>query len=198
MTAVFSEKEKKEAFATKKRLLTFWFIGLAVTLAVLITLAVINAVEVNRYGERTLKTPFLIASIALTTIFGGASIFFFDIKYRLTSKYCNMLTGMKTGIKDHSHGTYIGLDRTITEKDGVFFYSILLDCPPLKRGDITERKILVERTHSLPAFEKGDKIKFITHANILVAYELCMDEVFTKLNEQEKETTTETNKGEEQ
>jgi hypothetical protein len=55
----------------------------------------------------------------------------------------------------------------------------------------------VERTHSLPSFEKGDKIKFITHANILVAYELCMDEVFTKLNDKEKETTMETNKGEE-
>jgi hypothetical protein len=183
MTAVFSEKEKKQAFNTKKRLLVLWFVALIVTVAVIVTLAVINAVQVNRDGDRTLKVPFLITTIALSTLFGGGSIFFFDIKYKLTSRYCKMLTGMKTGIKDHSHGKFIALDRTITEKDGVFFYSILLDCPPMKRGDVTERKILVERTHSLPSFEKGDEIKFITHANILVAYELCMDAVYNKLND---------------
>ncbi len=194
MTAVFSEKEKKQAFSTKKRLLTLWFIALIVTVATIVTLAVINAVQVNRDGDRTLKIPFLITTIALSTLFGGGSIFFFDIKYKLTSRYCKMLTGMKNGIKDHSHGKFIALDRTITEKDGVFFYSILLDCPPMKRGDVTERKILVERTHSLPNFEKGDEIKFITHANILVAYELCMDEVYNRLNE----NTAKKTEGEEQ
>ena len=55
----------------------------------------------------------------------------------------------------------------------------------MKRGDITVRKILVERTHSLPDFKPGDKIKFITHANILMAYELDMDEVFDSLNSAE-------------
>ncbi len=187
MTAVFSEREKREAFATKKRLLTLWFVSLGITLAVLITLAVINGVQVSLHGDRTLKLPFLISSIAITTLFGGGSVFFFDIKYRLTSRYCRMLTGMKTGIKENSYGTFISINPTITEKDGVFFYSIMLDCPPLKRGDITERKILVERTHSLPHFEVGDKIKFITHANILVAYELCMDDVYDKLRAQSDE-----------
>ena len=65
MTAVFSEKEKKEAFATKKRLLAFWILSLLVFLAVIITMMVINAVQVNRDGDRTLQTPFLITTIVL-------------------------------------------------------------------------------------------------------------------------------------
>ena len=54
----------------------------------------------------------------------------------------------------------------------MYFYTLVLDCPPLKRGDITERHILVERTHSLPQMQPGDEVKFVTHANILMAYEI--------------------------
>ena len=171
MKAVFSEKEKKDAFKIKKKLLTIWFILLAVTLATLATLITLNIVDVNRTGSRALKTPFLWISAAIMIVFGCGSIFFFDIKYRLTSRYCQMLNAMKIGLKEKGEGTFVELDMSVSEKDGVFFHSLMLDCPPIKRGDITLRKILVEKNHALPQFEKGEKIRFITHANILVAYE---------------------------
>lgn len=183
MTAVFSEKEKKQAFATKRRMLIIWWALFALTVAAIAAMAVINSVMIYDSGDRSLKIPFMLASMALAIAFGCGSVFFFGIKYRLTSRYCRMLTGMKRGIKDRSHGRFVAIDPKITEKDGVFFYGLILDCEPMKRGDVGERKVLVEKNHSLPKMDEGEEIKFITHANILVAYEFDMDKVFEKLND---------------
>lgn len=183
MTAVFSEKEKKQAYATRRRMLIAWWTALAVTVGAITAMAIINSAAISRSGDRTLKVPFMLASMVLSAAFGCGSVFFFGIKYRLTSRYCRMLTGMKRGIKDRSHGKFVAIDPKIIEKDGVFFYGLILDCEPMKRGDIGERRVLVEKSHALPQMDEGDEIRFITHANILVAYEFDMEKVFDKLNE---------------
>lgn len=171
MTAVFTEKEKKEAFGERKKLLTLWFIALGVYLALEAVMITLNIVAVVRDRDRSLYVPFMISSIILCTLFGSGTLFFFAIKFRLTRKYCRMLRDMKQGLKDKGQGVFIAINPEISEKDGVFFYRMVIDCPPMKRGDITTREILIERNHALPAFETGDVIRFITHANILMAYE---------------------------
>lgn len=176
MTAVFSEKEKKEAFAVKKRLWTYWFIALGVYVAALATMITINVVSVVTDRDRSVHIPFLVTSCALGIAFGCGSLFFFSIKFKLTSRYCRMLRNMRDGIKERGHGKFVEIRPDVTEKEGVYFYTLVLDCPPLKRGDITERHILVERTHALPPINPGDEVKFITHANILMAYEITKAE----------------------
>ena len=171
MTAVFTEKEKKDAFGERKKLLTIWFVALGVYLALEAVMITVNIVKVVQYRDRSLYVPFMLASIFLCTLFGSGSLFFFAIKFRLTRKYCRMLRDMKQGLKDKGQGVFIAIDPEISEKDGVFFYKMVIDCPPMKRGDITTREIMIERNHSLPAFETGDVIRFVTHANILMAYE---------------------------
>ncbi len=171
MIAVFTEQEKKDAFAEKKKLWTLWFIALGVYLLLEAAMITINIVLIVTERSRAVYMPFMIISIILCIIFGFGSMFFFSIKFRLTSKYCRMLKEMKVGLKDKTHGKFICIEKDIVEKDGVFFYSLVLDCPPLRRGDITERKVLVERNHALPEFSVGERIEFITHANILMAYE---------------------------
>ena len=58
-------------------------------------------------------------------------------------------------------------------KDGVYFYTMVLKTKPLRRDDIDERKLLVE--HTVPKIEltEGTRLKLISHANILVAYEIA-------------------------
>ncbi len=171
MIAVFTEQEKKDAFKEKRKLWTIWFIALGVYLLIEAVMITINIVLIVTERSRAVYEPFMITSMVLGVIFGFSTMFFFSIKFRLTSKYCKMLREMKEGLKDKTHGKFIRIEKDIVEKDGVFFYSLVLDCPPLRRGDITERKVLVERNHSLPDFEVGERIDFITHANILMAYE---------------------------
>ena len=64
------------------------------------------------------------------------------------------------------------MDKEIKLRDGVYFYTIILESPAVKIGDDSIRRIYVERNHALPTMEKGDKFKYITHSNRLIAYEI--------------------------
>ena len=86
MTAVFTEKEKKDAFGERKKLLTIWFVALGVYLALEAVMITVNIVKVVQYRDRSLYVPFMLASILLCTLFGSGSLFFFAIKFRLTRK----------------------------------------------------------------------------------------------------------------
>lgn len=172
MVAIFTESEKQKAFAEKKRLFWTWTAFLAAYVVIIAALIIINCVDITLTASRALQVPFTVAACALTFLFGGGSYFFFSIKYRLTRSYCKMLVDMKNGLKDRGKGKFVAIETDIGEKLGVEFYSLVLDCPPMKRGDITERKILVEKSHVLPHFDKGDEIEFVAYANILVAFDV--------------------------
>ncbi|MFR6640270.1 MAG: hypothetical protein ACLUSP_02080 [Christensenellales bacterium] len=169
MTAVFTEKEKRRVRRAEK-LLTIWFVALGVYLALEAVMITVNIVKVVQYRDRSLYVPFMLTSILLCTLFGSGSLFFFAIKFRLTRKYCRMLRDMKQGLKDKGQGVFIAIDPEISEKDGVFLqngYRLSAD---------EARRHHHPRGHDraqpfAAAFETGDVIRFVTHANILMAYE---------------------------
>ena len=171
MTAIFSKKEIASAFKSRRIMLIVWFCFLALYLGAVAAMVTINAVEIATSRTRETYLPFLVITIALTIIFLSASLFFFGIKFKLTNKFCNMLVDMEFGLKDRASGKFMGIDPSIREKDGVFFYSLILQCAPQKRGDINERRVLIEKDHSLPEFRVGEELRIITQANILLAYE---------------------------
>ncbi|MBR7140561.1 MAG: hypothetical protein IKD03_00325 [Clostridia bacterium] len=171
MTAVFTEKEKKESYATKKKMWILWFVTLGVYLAILATMITLNVVDIVSSRDRRFQMPFMIGSILLSVLYWSGTLFFFSIKFRLTSKYCKIFTEMKRGLKDRTSGKFVGIDPEIVEKEGVYFYTMVMQCAPLRRGDITQRNVLVERNHTLPPFAIGETVEIVTHANILMAYE---------------------------
>ncbi len=83
-----------------------------------------------------------------------------------------MLRDMDTGLKDTIEARFMGYDDALGMKDGVYFYSMLLKTRPLRRDDIDERKLLIEQTVPKPDLIEGTKLKVVSHANILVAYEV--------------------------
>ena len=172
MIKVFSDEEIAKARRTKKNLLLFWFGILFIYLALLGTMMGINIYQVVVYRSRHFHIPFVIVSTILTFAFGAFTMFFFSIKYRLTRKYVKMFRDMEKGLSTLSEGKFIEYDENIIEKDGVFFYSMCLNCKPLKRGDITLRKVLIEHTIPKIDLKSDQKIRFLTHANILREYEI--------------------------
>ena len=169
---VFSSEDIRVARSSRKKLLWVWFAVLAVWLAAIGTMIGVNIYQVVVNADRSLHIPFTVLSILLTAVFGGFTLFHFSIKFKLTHKYCRMLRDIERGLKDTMTGTFLRFDDTIQTKDGVYFYDMELDCKPLRRDDITLRKVLIEHTIPHPDFCEGDKIKFTTHANILVSYEV--------------------------
>lgn len=172
MINVFSDKEKAAARREKKILFWSWFAVLIAVAAIVVTLAVVALYRVNVHRDRTLTLPFGIISGILLVGFACGSLFFFAIKYRLTRKYVRMLRDMDRGLKDTFEGKFMGYDDAIGMKDGVYFYSMVLKTRPLRRDDIDERKLLIE--HTVPKIElnEGAKLRLVSHANILVSYEI--------------------------
>ena len=169
---MFSPEEKEGAKKTKKILLISWFIVLGVFVAIMGTLIGVNIYRVNVFRDRSTRVWMTAVALLCTILFVCYTMFFFSIKFRLTRKYVRMLRDMDTGLKDEAYVTFLKYDETISMKDGVYFYTMVVDAKPLKREDITERRVLVEHTIEKPPLEEGQKLKIITHANILMAYKL--------------------------
>lgn len=172
---MFSPEEKERARKTKKILLISWFVVLAVYVALLGTLIGVNIYRVNVFRDRSTQVWMTALAIFSTVLFVCYTMFFFSIKFRLTRKYVRMLRDMETGLKDEAYVTFLKYDETVSMKDGVYFYTMVVDAKPLKREDITERRVLVEHTIEKPPLEEGQKLKITTHANILMSYKPIED-----------------------
>ncbi|MDE6398070.1 MAG: hypothetical protein K2L51_01990 [Clostridiales bacterium] len=172
MTNVFSEEEKAKARRTKKRLFWSWFACLIAAVAIVLTLVLVDLYLVGEKRVRSYTPMLAFLSALVGTGFACGSLFFFAIKYRLTRKYVRMLRDMDRGLKDAFEGTFLGYEDAISMKDGVYFYSMVLKTRPLRRDDITERKLLIEQTVPKIPLGEGAKLRLVSHANIMVAYEI--------------------------
>jgi heme/copper-type cytochrome/quinol oxidase subunit 2 len=169
---LFGDNDIAKARAAKRRMLICWFAALAVVLGVVLTLMFVNLYRVRVYHDRSLRGAGTAVSVILAIVFTGGSTFFFSIKFRLTRKYVRMLRDMERGLKDETEVKFKSFDDAIVFKDGVYFYTMVTDAKPLKREDITERRVLIEHTVKKPEFTEGQRIKITTHANILISYKL--------------------------
>lgn len=157
---------------TKRKLFAFWLILLVLYLAVVGFTVGYNLYQVAVLYSRAFRAAATAICIIATTLFFWFTLFFFSVKYRLTKHFCKMLSDAQTGVSDTAEGVFIAFNDEKECKDGVDFYSMLLDVKPLKRDDVTLRKVLIERTRPRPPFEAGMKIRLRAHANILMAYEI--------------------------
>ena len=169
---VFSQEEKKAAFREKRKLLTLWLVLLVLYVALALTLTLVDTHLVEAHANRAHTVWMGVVFGIATVAFFSFTLLFFGLKFRLTHKYCKMLTDMDRGLKDEYEGVFIDFNDALEDKDGVTFYSMRLTTRPTRRSDITERKVLIEHTIPKPPFTEGTRLKFITHANILMFYEI--------------------------
>ena len=173
MIAVFPKIEEFYARREKKKLLTFYFIILALVLAIEIFFITYFIVTVNTTQDRSLKDLLVALSSVLLMLFGWFSIIFFTLKYRRTKKYVAMFDDFQTGIRETETGIFKGYDLKIREKAGVDFYTMKVMVKPKdRRFDDVCREILIYKQCPRIEIKEGDKIKMITHSNILIAFEV--------------------------
>ena len=104
--------------------------------------------------------------------------FIFSIKYKRVASYVKMLIDMQMGIKAEGVNTYVRTDSSIIKKDGVDFIGLIVLDWSDKKQEYFERRILLDLEKPIPDFKPGDMVKHVTHANILMAYELASDRIF--------------------
>ena len=164
MIQMYSERDKARAFAAKKRL---WMIF---TAAAALWAGVCAPCYVFRYSIGYGWAMFI--NIAATAVFGCFCLFFFSLKFRLTSSFIRMLKGFDNGLKEEREGDFVEFDMTPVMKDGVNCYTLVTAENYNKRNKEAERRIMMEITRVPPPFKPGDRLHYFTHANFLVEYEV--------------------------
>lgn len=175
MINVYKTEDYNKANASKKAILRGFFISLAIVLAVCIGIFVYYVFQ--EYNT-PLKTPLLVANIVISSVYAIVMFFIFAIKYKRVASYVKMLIDMQIGIKAEGVNAYVRTDSSIVKKDGVDFISIVVLEWSEKKQEYFERRILLDVEKPLPDFKPGDVIRHVTHANILIAYELASDTIF--------------------
>jgi hypothetical protein len=175
MVSVYKTEDFERAEASRKAILRGFFISLTLVFAVCITIFVFYVLQ--EYNT-PLKQPLLITNIVISSVYAIVMFFIFSIKYKRVSSYVKMLIDMQMGIKSESVNTYVRTDSSIVKKDGVDFISIIVLEWSEKKQEYFERRILLDVEKPVPDFKHGDVIRHVTHANILIEYELASDTIF--------------------
>lgn len=165
---LYNENIEVNCRKVRKTMLFLYFIYLAVMLAANILIFIF-------LRQKNLNlTRFIV--IVLTAVLFVSTFFFFSTKFRLTHKYCRMLKFFRTGLIEETRVKFLNYDETLTDKEGVEFYSMIVHEKVKKRPDMPERHILIDKTVVRPDLKEDDVLLVYTHANILVSYSVLNEE----------------------
>ncbi len=183
MISVFPKTEEFLVNRTVKRLKIFYFTILAIFVVGVLFMLGLNLIRVQYYQDRSYIEICKWITLATGIAFSFFSVFFWSTKYKYTKKYAIMFKNFKTGLKDRGEGIFTGYVFEVRTKDGVEFYSMKVKCEAKdRRFDAVDRELLVYREVPPIRIAYGQKIKFITHSNILIAFET--EELPKKENEE--------------
>ena len=115
MTEFYSASEYLTIKNSKRNLLIGYFISLAVCLAIIVAIMIIYANE--PYGT-SLRTPFLIALIAIIVLFVTYSFVFFNIKIGRLKKYQYFVYYAIYGRTETTKATVVAVNNSITDFGG--------------------------------------------------------------------------------
>ena len=169
MIDYFVEKDHLDAKAQRKKVLTVYYVILAVYLAISVALFL-------WYRTLPYKSP-TIAGVKwihypLTVLMTLFTFIYMGIPFKRVNKYYKLTRNLITGLKETSTGSFFEYDETLQDKDGVDFKSIVFIEWNKYKNDFFERKVLVFDEKPFPVFEENQNVRYVTQGNVLISYEI--------------------------
>ena len=178
MVQLYKQSDYENAFKLKKKLLTFYFLGLSVFAVATIVFFILylslpyaSTPEIEGLGNTYLVINCIITGIAIVL-----SFIYLGIPYKRAKAYFALLDDFKVGQKVKNQGTFLQNDQSLTGINGVDFHSMIVLEWSEKTQTYMRRHVLVDKEKPLPQLKNGDIINFVTHANVLLAYALKSEE----------------------
>ena len=175
MIEVYSQQDYILAKKSRDAFLTVFFTLLTILLAVTITVFVIF---VGQEYNTPYRAPMLAFNIVTCSIFTIIYYVLFAIKYKKVAAYLKLLQDIHFGNKEEGVNTVVRIDSSLKTKDGVDFISLVVLVWSEKKSEFYERHILLDVEKPIPELKKGDVVRYKTHANVLIAYELASADIF--------------------
>ena len=177
METIFQDQDLIAAFSQKRRL--FWiYIAVAAVLAALLIGCIVWFVSLP-YEDDLAYLPQLILCVG-ACLFIIFSYVYLGIKFQRSRKYYKMISSLSIGIKHVNNSYFLRYDEPEL-KDSVDYYVLTMCEWSKKKSEYLDRKIYCDKEKPLPAFQAGDKVRYLTHGNIMIAYEITEhDEEFLR------------------
>ena len=177
METIFQDQDLIAAFSQKRRL--FWiYIAVAAVFAALLIGCIVWFVSLP-YEDDLAYLPQLILCVG-ACLFIIFSYVYLGIKFQRSRKYYKMISSLSIGIKHVNNSYFLRYDEPEL-KDSVDYYVLTMCEWSKKKSEYLDRKIYCDKEKPLPAFQAGDKVRYLTHGNIMIAYEIMEhDEEFLR------------------
>lgn len=177
METIFQDQDLIAAFSQKRRL--FWiYIAVAAAFAALLIGCIVWFVSLP-YEDDLAYLPQLILCVG-ACLFIIFSYVYLGIKFQRSRKYYKMISSLSIGIKHVNNSYFLRYDEPEL-KDSVDYYVLTMCEWSKKKSEYLDRKIYCDKEKPLPAFQAGDKVRYLTHGNIMIAYEITEhDEEFLR------------------
>lgn len=168
MTAIYDNAYTEKEKNIYKRMHRNYIIILCVFIFTNALSFILSFFEFMRDARIWLEIYNIVTSLA----FGFYSLPFLDIKHRQTKIYYNFLCDKDMGLKEEIECVFEEYKEERVTKNGlecrVFIVKIFNDV----KERTYDREIYVDSLFEFPVFEKGQKLRLITYANILLEYEI--------------------------
>ena len=177
METIFQDQDLIAAFSQKRRL--FWiYIAVAAVFAALLIGCIVWFVSLP-YEDDLAYLPQLILCVG-ACLFIIFSYVYLGIKFQRSRKYYKMISSLSIGIKHVNNSYFLRYDEPEL-KDSVDYYVLTMCEWSKKKSEYLDKKIYCDKEKPLPAFQAGDKVRYLTHGNIMIAYEITEhDEEFLR------------------
>lgn len=169
MTDYYNEEYFEQAKKQKKGLTIQLFISIAVFVA-------ISSVLVVWF----LRLPYGSNKVSLVKWihYGVVAVFivylsiFLGIPYKRVRKFCKLCQSFSNGLTREYYGEFVGVDSALSVREGVDTYYLEFREYNKDKDTFFIRKVSVLAEKEIPDFDKGDKVRYFTHNNFLMKYEI--------------------------
>lgn len=141
---------------------------LAITTGLMVALVTASLIwRDNTHVDNVRETPSQVFTIAVSALWGGFAIFFWDLKVAPYLHYRKFLRDIRTGLHRTVEGRLTRFDTQTTFRNGLGFYAVMVN---IGRGDDPEDDRLLYWDASLPkpALHEGDRVLFLVHGNEII------------------------------
>lgn len=178
MTNVYAESDYENALKLKKKLLYIYFAVLAAGVAACVVVFVqyLNMPYISTSGLESKKNLYRFIVCAISAVEIIFSFIYLGIPYKRAKYYFKLMDDIKTGRKMISESTFLQNETYINEVGNVDFHVMAVLEWSDKTQEYMRRNVLVDKEKPMPDFKNGDIIRYVTHANVLLAYGLKSDD----------------------
>lgn len=169
MTDIYREQDFIQCKKQRKNTLIFFYSITGVYAAAVIALFVYYLFLPYQSSEITVLQWITYALTALYVIF---AFVFLGIRFKRVNRYYHMFKDVDLGLKEEWEGRFLRFSETIEVKDGVDFKSLIFSEWSDKKQEYFERKVLFDAEKEFPPIKEGERVRYVTQANIMLSYEI--------------------------